>query len=622
MARALTYELMREKMNIEAKSRKISIPKRKDRRPIATKKTKKAVIDISWLSKLEGPAWFNSLKTVQIDKCLETGAKAKIIADDLAGHSAEVFIPKNQINDVKFKENCEIQVYLEDPPLQSGEKNDEICLASEQKADELTQIQTVEEALEKKQILPGVLMAKVKGGYVVALLAKDREQAEAGVGLRAFLPMQKSSLVSGVELDVLTNQVQEYLVKDYEPTSGSIIVSRRELLQQERKKLASQFWAATKVDDVVNGEVLRLVSYGAFVDVGGVDAFLHASDITWEKHLNVASALKISQIVRAKIVELNKAEKKVRLSLKSLLADPWEELKKKFHPGALVEGTVVALADFGVFVKLRDGVEGLVHLSEISWDRCKHPSQKLHIGDDVKAKVLNFDSQEKRISLSLKTLEQSPIEKASQKYEVGKVYKSKIEALVDFGILLKLEDDTVGFVKTYEISWTRRGIHPSKMFEQDQEIDVVILGFDNERQRVLCSIRQIMENPWPAWKKKFGLSTCHDVSVTKVGANGVECELEGDLMGFCPIRELGGEPGKKARDLAKVGDTLAVKVIVFDEKLAKVTLGVKARAKSETDEAYREYLQKQGSELSTTKLGDILPKGLTSAKEKGDKTGG
>lgn len=499
----------------------------------------------------------------------------------------------------------QVHVYVDDPV--KPEQLAEPLQVSYGKAQELLAAAAVEQAKQERRLVDGFLVSAAKGGYVVALLAHSQQEAESGKGLRAYLPAREATLHQNETLDVFEQPLLQFVVKDFDLETGSLIVTRRPILLADRAQKADAFWAVAKVGDKVSGIVRSIVSYGAFVDIGGVDALLHASDISWDHAPHVQDVLKIGQLVEAKLLELDPVARKLKIGIKQMTPDPWETLQSHYQAGSEVEGVVVALTDSGVFVKLAEGIEGFVHLSEISWQRVKHPSQRFHIGDAVKARVIGVDAKSHRMSLSTKAIEKSPIDKLSERFPVGAVLKTHIARLADFGVFVDLGEGVLGLVHVSELSHTKRVEHPKELHQEGDEVEVVVLGYDTARQRVSCSIKQATVNPWNEWQKKYQKGTKCTGVVTKHHSNGVDVELEPGLTGYCGLRELSTEPASRPQDMVKLGQSLDVLVTLCDPKTGKIQVSVRALQDSETQEAYAQYLEKQSLEgEAKTTLADAI----------------
>ncbi|MES2504635.1 MAG: S1 RNA-binding domain-containing protein [Myxococcota bacterium] len=499
-------------------------------------------------------------------------------------------LPKEELIFVNEPLGETIEVYLENPRHPT---------ASVFKALELNEITKAAEAFDKKEQVPGFVIGAIKGGFAVTLLVNSREEAERGLGLRGFLPFSHAGLDPKMSPEFSDRQIYWFKIKDFEPAEGNIIVSRRSVLQKEKREHEKGFWENANVGDVVPGVVKNLVAYGAFVDLGGVDALLHVSDMSFEHHPVESEKVKLGQQLQVKILEIDKKARKVKVGLKQLKKDPWGQIEEEYQVGMDVTGTVVAFSDFGIFLHLGTGVEGLVHSSEITWNRPKHPSSYYKIGDEVKARVLRLDKNGHRISLSIKAGEENPMQKLAEKFPVGTVVKATIVGVKEYGLFVQLDENITGLVHIGELSWTKHVDHPSELFKEGQEVDVAVLDIDPKRQRISCSIKRVTSDPWMAWKTRFARGTRHEVMIKRVVPNGFEAELEPGLTAFCSAREFGDA-------VPKQGQTIGIEITVCDPIQHKINISVKARADHEAREDYDSYLKKQSSSSGRATLGDLL----------------
>jgi small subunit ribosomal protein S1 len=361
--------------------------------------------------------------------------------------------------------------------------------------------------------------------------------------------------------------------------------------------------------------VKTIVPYGAFLDVGGLDGMVHQSDLTHDGRARAAEVLKVGQTVDAKVLHKNPDTGKVKLGLKQLVPDPWAEVRAAFAEGSVVDGTIVALAEFGAFVRLQlpesgQPVEGLIHVSEIGWQKVRHPSQKLKIGDVVKVKVLGLDTQAKRISLSTKALEKNPFEAVAEQFPVGTIVKAKIKSLADFGAFVELAEGVDGLIHVGEISWTEHPRHPSELLNIGQEVEAAVINIDAAKQRVGLSIKRTSANPFDQWEKKYRKGARMKMKVIRVDEKGAWFEVEEGLSCFCFVRDLIGKEGdgrvERAQDAVKIGQEIEVEVKNFDRRFKKVSVSARAVVEGDTREAYDAY--KKQEKQADTRLNPLAEK--------------
>ena len=332
---------------------------------------------------------------------------------------------------------------------------------------------------------------------------------------------------------------------------------------------------------------------------------VHQSDLTWDGRARAAEVLQVGRQVQAKVISKNPETGKLKLGLRQLHQDPWAEVRSAFAEGSVVDGTIVALADFGAFVRLpvtssQQPIEGLIHISEISWTKVKHPSQRFTIGDVVKVKVLGLDTAERRISLSTRALEQNPFEAVAEKFPVGTVVKAKIKSLADFGAFVELADGIDGLIHIGEISWTEHPNHPSELLNIGQEVEAVVVNVDVAKQRVGLSIKRTSANPYDGWEKKYRKGARLKLKVVRVDDKGAWLGVEDGITCFCFVRDLVGKEGdgrvERAQEAVKVGQEIEVEVKSFDRRFKKVSVSARAVIEGDTREAYQDYKKKEAAE--------------------------
>jgi len=555
------------------------------------------------LEAVEGQPFWNWVNTGAIKSITDEGLVVSIAK---GSERVDVYVPQEELIQGRDRNvGQELRIYVDDS-LTAHANAEYPVVGSEKKAVDLDLLDEAAQAYKAHNTISCYVISEIKGGYSVALFAQSREQAEKGFGLRAFLPLGRTGLRRDQGLSPREHQF-EVQISELDPVRGNIVVSRRELLAQGRKQEAEKFFSTYKIGDQVKGMVTALMPYGAFVNLGGIDGFLHVSDISWDRKPRLKDLVPVGKEISAQIIGIDLENKKVKLSIKGLNSDPWQNIEKIFRPGTEVEGDIVAFADFGAFVKLQDGIEGLIHVGEITWNRIKHPSQHFKIGDHVKAAVLRVDKEARRISLSTKALELSPVERLSGLFPVGTVLKTKIASIHEFGLFVELDEKSQGLVPRSEISWQRSEESLENIYKVGQEIEVAVLGYDSSRQRVSCSIKRLNDDPWINWRQKFRRGSHHKVKVLQASRKGVLCQLEGDLTAFCPSSQLAGEEGDQRQNV-KVGDEIEVVVTACEIQNQRVSISQKAAVESETKQAYASYLNEQGQGRARTTLGDAFKK--------------
>ncbi|MEM7495077.1 MAG: S1 RNA-binding domain-containing protein [Myxococcota bacterium] len=495
----------------------------------------------------------------------------------------------------------QIPVYVGDPPRQDANDSQPQLQLSVWRAQDLTNLRTVEEAGKQKSFVPGRVVASIKGGYSVELMASDEHE----IGIRAFLPGSCIGLHAG---EVLAPEAEEqFLVKTCNIRTGSIIVSLREGLRAKRQQRKKECLAQLSAGEVVEGTVRKVMPWGAFVDVGGAQGLLHIGDLVWHRRPRKEDFPREGQKLRVRVMEVDVAKEKIRLSRKDLMPDPWRDADQRYRTGMQVTGNIAALTDFGAFVQLQDGIEGLLHKSELSWQPAKNALQCVSVGQEIQMRVLTIDTAARRLALSMRALEKSPVERVADGAAKDGGLTGQIVRIENFGLFVRLDEHTDGLVHISELSWTKRVKHPSELFREGQQVRVAVLDCDVKRQRLSCSIKRTTPDPWPAWKKKYASGTQHRVKVSQLTARGALCTLEEELTGFCSTKELSSEPIDRPQDVVKVGQELDVVVTSCEPARCSVTLSVRQRATQETRQDYQSYLKRQAKEGSDrVKLGDAL----------------
>ena len=513
----------------------------------------------------------------------------------------------------ELKVGTALRVRLNNPPAQ-GEA---LPTASVKQARDLDRAAAVMAASSRDgDGVTGAVVREVKGGYTVALFSDDPFDVADGA-LRAFMPASQASLsrFGPNKADKVVGSVGRFVVGEVDPERGNIVVSRRAMLAAERDRATKEKLAALKEGDTVVGTVKSIVAYGAFVDVAGLDGLLHREDLAWDggRGARIESYVKVGQTLELKVLQLK--ERKLKVGLKQLKPDPWAEVRAAFSEGAVVTGVITGTADFGAFVKLAlpssptESVEGLIHVSEISYAKVKHPSQKFQIGAEVQVKVLGLDTENRRISLSTRALEKNPFEAVAEQFPVGTVVRAKVKSLAEFGAFLALTDVVDGMVHIGELSWTEHLKHPSEVLTIGQEVEAVVMNVDIAKQRVGCSIKRTQPNPFDVWEKKYREGSRHTLKVLRADDKGAQLEVEAGLSCYCSWRDLvgpDGNPVERAQDAVKQGQTIEVEVRQFDRRFKKVSVSMRAVVEGETRAAYEDYKKREQGQQALNTLADKL----------------
>jgi small subunit ribosomal protein S1 len=485
------------------------------------------------------------------------------------------------------------------------ENENGMIVLSKDKADMLRAWTDISKAAENEEVIEGTVVAKVKGGLSV------------DIGVKAFLPGSQIDLRPVRNMDVYIGKKYKFKVIKFNKKRGNIVLSRRALLEEERESLKTQTLDAMKEGSIVTGSVKNITDYGAFIDLGGMDGLLHITDMSWGRVKHPSEILNVGDEIQVKVLKYDTEKERVSLGLKQLQTDPWEGVKITYTPGTKLSGKVVSLAEYGAFVELGEGIEGLIHVSEMSWTkRVKHPSQMINVGDEVNVVVLEVDTENRRISLGMKQLQANPWVELKESYAPGTIIEGEIKSVTDFGIFVGIEEGIDGLVHISDFSWTKRVNHPSEMFAKGQKVRAVVLGVDIENERFSLGIKQLESDPWTNIENKYTISTQHDVKVTKTADFGVFVELESDIEGLIHISELTTERITKPEDFCKVGDVIKAEVITIDKDARKIGLSSKLVKLRETKADVEDYVKKATS-TSKTSLGDLFADQLKNIKTDG-----
>ncbi len=445
--------------------------------------------------------------------------------------------------------------------------------------------------------IQGKILSRVKGGLAV------------DVGIQAFLPGSQVDLKPIRNLDKLIGEVFDFKVLKYNKKRRNIVLSRRAILEKDMDKKREETISLLKEGSVVQGIVKNITDYGAFIDLGGIDGLLHITDISWGRVGHPSEAFSVGDEIPVVVLSFDTEKQRVSLGVKQLNADPWLKASEKYVEGEKVTGKVVSITDYGAFVELEQGVEGLIHISEMSWTKkVRHPSKLVSIGDMVEAIVLKMDFENKRISLGMKQIEPNPWDVIAEKYPVGTVIEGKIKNITDFGLFIGIDEGIDGLVHISDLSWTRRLKHPSDMFQKGDEVRAVVLNIDRENEKFSLGIKQIETDPWQDITIKYAVGTKVEGTVTNVTDFGVFVGLEEGIEGLVHISEVSKEKIKTAEDVFKTGDIVTAVVINVSSDDRKIGLSIKRAHEVTAKSDYKSYLNNKIE--PTSSLGELLREGF------------
>jgi small subunit ribosomal protein S1 len=492
----------------------------------------------------------------------------------------------------------EVEVYIDRIENENG-----MVVLSKDKADMLRAWNDISRAAENEEVIEGTIIAKVKGGLSV------------DIGVKAFLPGSQIDLRPVRNIDIYIGKKYKFKVIKFNKKRGNIVLSRRALLEEERESLRTQTLDAMKEGSIVKGVVKNITDYGAFIDLGGMDGLLHITDMSWGRVKHPSEILNVGDEIDVKVLKFDNEKERVSLGLKQLKADPWEAVAAEFTVGKKVKGKVVSLTDYGAFVELAEGIEGLIHVSEMSWTkRVKHPSQMLKVGDEVDVQVLEIDGANRRISLGMKQLEANPWVDLKESYPPGTIIEGEVKSITDFGVFIGVDEGIDGMVHISDFSWTKRINHPSEMFKKGDKVRAVVLGVDIENERFSLGLKQLESDPWANIEDKYKIGNQYDVKVVKLADFGVFVELESDIEGLIHISELSTKRVEKPEDVVKVGDVLKAEIITIDRDSRKIGLSAKLVKLRESKADVEDYVKK-ATATSKTSLGDLFGETLKASLE-------
>jgi small subunit ribosomal protein S1 len=455
----------------------------------------------------------------------------------------------------------------------------------------------------------GVDLGKVQGGLKV------------DIGVPAFLPGSHVDIRPVRNLDRYIGQRGRFQILKFNRARANVVVSRRSVLERERASLKEQTLHVLEEGVILEGTVKNITDYGAFIDLGGIDGLLHITDMSWGRLQHPSEVLKVADKVKVVVLKYDPERERVSLGMKQIMTDPWTEAAANYPVGRRVEGKVVSVTDYGAFIELEKGVEGLIHVSEMSWTkRTVHPSKVVNVGDLVEVQVLGVDEANRRISLGLKQTEPNPWEVLAEKHIPGSRVKGKVKSITDFGIFVEIESGIDGLVHISDLSWTKKVKHPSELYRKGDEVEAVVLGIDVENERVSLGIKQLSDDPWNTIAQRYPINTKINGKVTSIADFGVFVEIEDGIEGLIHVSQLSSERVDKPSSLFKVGDQVEALVVQLDPKERRIGLSIRALKQHEEREEMQAYMRRehQGARFS---FEDILNEELRLDREDGESRG-
>jgi small subunit ribosomal protein S1 len=460
---------------------------------------------------------------------------------------------------------------------------------SKEKADR----QKVWNDLEEGAVIDGRILSRIKGGLTV------------DIGVNAFLPGSQVDLRPVRNLDKMINETYQFKIIKLNKRRGNIVLSRRVLLEEKRESQRGETLQTLEEGQVIEGVVKNLTDYGAFIDLGGIDGLLHITDMSWGRVNHPSDILSVGDTINVKVLKFDKEKERVSLGLKQTSTDPWLDVEKTFPVSAKVNGKVVSLTDYGAFIELGDGIEGLIHVSEMSWTkRVKHPNKVLNVGDEVESVVLALDIPNRRISLGLKQVEPNPWDVIGEKFPAGTIIEGQVKNITDFGVFVGVDEGIDGLVHISDLSWIKRVKHPSELYKKGDTVKAVVLNIDRDNERFSLGIKQLVEDPWQSIPTRYAPSTLVKGKVTSVTDFGIFIEIEEGIEGLIHVSEISKEKVDTPKDFANVGDELEAVVLHVDTVDRKIALSIKQIASQKEKAEVDAYMGAQ--ETATTNLGALV----------------
>ncbi|MBI4522886.1 MAG: 30S ribosomal protein S1 [Deltaproteobacteria bacterium] len=497
------------------------------------------------------------------------------------GYKSEGQIPLQEFLDrngkVQVNVGDEVDVFFDSSEAENGG-----IVLSRQRAENIKIWEEIEKAYREGSGIEGVIQSKVKGGFKV------------DVGVPAFLPGSHVDVRPTRNLDKFLGVKDRFAVLKYNRMRGNVVLSRRMLMEKEREAMKKDVLKILEEGVILEGTVKNITGYGAFVDLGGIDGILHISDMSWGRINHPSEMVKVGDRIKVVVLKFDAERERISLGTKQIMPDPWQSVQEKYPVGARIQGKVISLMDYGAFVELEKGVEGLIHVSEMSWTKkVPHPSKVVQVGETVEVLILNVDPAHRRISLGLKQVLPNPWEQVKQKYPVGSVVKGTVRNVTDFGIFVGVEEGIDGLVHVSDLHWTKKVKHPSELFKKGDVVEAKVLGVDVQNERFSLGIKQLAPDPWELVSRNYPVGSKVKGDVTSVADFGVFVRLEEGVEGLIHASQLSTERVEKPSTLFKVGDSVETEVIHVDPHEKKIGLSIRALKRSEERQEMENYLQRE-----------------------------
>jgi small subunit ribosomal protein S1 len=543
------------------------------------------------MAQLLAESSFTPLKAGSIIKGTVTEIRQNEVIVDIGG-KAEGSIPHNEFVDVgALQIGSQIDVFLE-----KLEDKDGNPVLSYDKAEQKKNWENILTKCSEGTIVSGRVKGKVKGGLIV------------GIGVDAFLPASQIDVQPPKNLDQYLNQTYDFKILKINLDRKNIVVSRRELIEEQRQSKRRALLNDVKPGTLRRGTVKNITDYGAFVDLDGLDGLLHITDMSWGRVSHPSEMLKVGEEISVMIIEVDRERERVSLGLKQTTTNPWDGIEQKFAVGTKVHGKVVNLVPYGAFVEIQEGVEGLVHVTELSWTkRISKPSEVLKVGQELDAVVLAVNKEEQKISLGVRQLEVNPWSMVRHNYPVGARVRGKVRNLTNYGAFIELEEGIDGMVHVSDLSWTRKVNHPSEILKKGDDVEAIVLDVDTDQQRISLGMKQLAQDPWEEIDRYFRVGDVVKGKVSKITNYGAFVELQNDIDGLVHISQINEERVEKIKDVLKVGQDVTARVIKVDHNDRRIGLSIKAATYDASQLAAEvAAFERIKGDSEMTSLGDIL----------------
>ena len=548
----------------------------------------------SLMEQLLAESNFGSLASGSVIKGIVTEIRQSDVVVDIGGKS-EGLVPHSEFNDLSdIQIGSEIEVFLEKLEDKNGNP-----VISYDKAQQKKNWENIVANCKEGSIVPGKVKAKVKGGLIVS------------VGVDAFMPASQIDVQPPKNLDQYVGQTYDFKIIKINLDRKNVVVSRRELIEEQRTEKRRALLEDVKPGSKRKGVVKNITDYGAFIDLDGLDGLLHITDMSWGRVSHPSEVLKVGEEIEVMIIEVDRERERVSLGLKQCASNPWDNIALRFPVGTKVKGKVVNLVNYGAFVEIEQGVEGLVHVTELSWTkRVAKPSDVLKVGQEVEAVILGVNKEEQKISLGLRQLESNPWEMVRHNYPVGARVRGKVRNLTNFGAFIELEEGIDGMVHISDLSWTRRINHPGEILKKGDEVEAIVLDVDASQQRISLGVKQTQEDPWSAVERKYRIGDIVAGKVSKITNFGAFIELADEVDGLVHISQIGEDHVEKVKDVLKIGQQVSARVIKIDKEERRIGLSIKAASydAGKLQDEIKAFDRVKGSSGDFNSLGDIWDK--------------